>query len=291
MHFCYIDEAGDVGTLPAAPSSVQPAMVIVGLFVDQARVRPLTLDFIQLKKRFFPRLLPASAQSLDWILAEVKGSEVRKDAVSTTRRARRGAIGFLDNIVELLQVNGVEIVGRVYVKEPTKPIDQWSLYGFSVQSICQAFQQHLVVRGDTGIVIADNRTPALNRRVSHSIFTQKYKSAGDPYGRILEMPVFGVSDNHAVLQIADLVASALVYPMTMSAYCVGTISNLHARPEYSQLQTRYGDALRQMQCSSAHEGTRTGGLTVSDGVGHRAGAALFGVPSSGRSSPAANSAS
>jgi hypothetical protein len=63
--------------------------------------------------------------------------------------------------------------------------------------------------------------------VSHSIFTQKFKAEGDQYPRVLEMPTFGHSNNHVGIQIADLLASALLYPMATCAYCRGHVSNVH----------------------------------------------------------------
>ncbi|MEV2265794.1 DUF3800 domain-containing protein [Nonomuraea africana] len=51
------------------------------------------------------------------------------------------------------------------------------------------------------------------------MFTQKWRTGGDPFAPLSEVPLFAASDNHAGLQIADLLASTLVFPMAASAYC------------------------------------------------------------------------
>jgi hypothetical protein len=40
----------------------------------------------------------------------------------------------------------------------------------------------------------------------------------------MEVPSFGHSDNHAGLQLADLICSAFLWPMAMHAYCEGHIT-------------------------------------------------------------------
>lgn len=277
VRICYIDESGDAAVVPAARSSIQPVLTIVGLVGQESMVRPFTREFIQLKRRFFPGLRPSTSQPLDWILAEVKGSEIRRSAVSHRRRESRQALGFLDRLMEMLDEHEVRVVGRVWVKAIAKPIDQWAIYTFSMQAICVAFQHHLDAEDDHGVVVADSRSPAQNIRVAHSIFTQRFAAAGDPYPRILEMPTFGHSDNHALLQAADLVASALVFPMASRAYCHGILDNLHVRPEYDVLLQRYGATLRRLQHRYQDiEGRWVGGLTVDDRLAQRGGALLFG---------------
>ena len=47
MKICYIDESGCSGILPAANSPNQPALVICGLFLDVARLKSITYDFLK----------------------------------------------------------------------------------------------------------------------------------------------------------------------------------------------------------------------------------------------------
>lgn len=276
MRICYVDESGDTGTLPVGASNVQPALVVIGLLIEQRRVEQFTREFMQLKRKFYPGLSKPHALALDWLLIEVKGSELRRDAVSVRRKESRHAIGFIDHFLKLLQDCHVQIVGRVWIKALGALIRHVSIYTSSIQAICADFQHYLNASADSGIVLADSRSPAQNVGVSHSIFTQKYQMSRDAYPRLLEMPVFGHSDNHALLQAADLVSSALVYPMAMTAYCVGTIANLHARPEYAVIQARYGSTLRAMQFCYPLADRAAGGIVVADGLSQRSGSLLFG---------------
>jgi len=113
--------------------------------------------------------------------------------------------------------------------------------------------------------------------VAHAIFTQKFRIAGDPYASIWEMPTFGHSNNHVGLQVADLLASALLFPIAAFAYCTGHITNgTHVKAGYSILRERYGERLRHLQFRYQDQGQRwRGGITVSDAHAHRNGAHLF----------------
>ncbi len=76
-------------------------------------------------------------------------------------------------------------------------------------------------------MVIDSSAPKLNSAMAHSIFTQKFKATGDSYGRMLEMPTFGHSENHVGLQLADLLASGLLFPMASHCYCTGHVQNVH----------------------------------------------------------------
>lgn len=106
--------------------------------------------------------------------------------------------------------------------------------------------------------------------------------AGDRHPRILEVPTFGHSENHAGLQLADLVASALLFPMAIDAYCRGTISNVHVRPGYWALRARYGarlDALQHRLEDPGHTSRRlVGGVMVDDQIGRQSRSVLFRGP-------------
>src|SRR5882724_7676977 len=105
MQICYIDEAGCTGVLPSAVSDIQPVLTIAGIMVDQTRLRNVTIDYMDLKKTYFPRaVLPTGlppANFMDWALFEVKGADVRRmlcDGATT----RHSAISFLSDFLQLL---------------------------------------------------------------------------------------------------------------------------------------------------------------------------------------------
>src|SRR5581483_11317482 len=86
-----------------------------------------------------------------------------------------------------------------------------------------------------------------NAEVAHSVFTQKHQVGGDPLDRLVEAPVFGQSLNHVGLQLADLMASALLFPMAARAYCAASFSGAHVDPHFDRVTERFGDRIRQMQ--------------------------------------------
>lgn len=277
MRICYVDEAGDTQALLTAAQNVAPVCVVLGLVVDQSALRPLTNEFLTLKRTTFPGLLPRNARRLEWMLPEIKGSDLRKwMRTGMPRRNRRHTIYFLDKFVSLLEDYELQIFGRVWIKQVGAAINGPALYTSSVQAICAYFHSLLGSVDQRGFVIADSRTYKGNVGVSHSIFTQKFKVQGDAYGRILEMPTFGHSDNHVGLQIADLIASALLFPMATYAYCRNHVQNVHVDPNFGHLTARYGSRLRDLQYRYRDDmGRRRGGITVDDKLEGRSGAVLF----------------
>ena len=173
---------------------------------------------------------------MGWILPEVKGADLRKAACDNSRAVRRHRIGYLDHIVKLSEECEAKLIGRIWIKGIAEPIDGTAIYTYSVQSIYTVFQNYLTQTNDVGFVIVDSRLKPLNTQVAHSIFTQKFKGTGDSYDRIIEMPAFSHSDNHAGLQIADTICSAIITPIAINTYCEGNISSVHVRPGYRALK-------------------------------------------------------
>ena len=278
LQLCFIDEAGDLGVLgdPPAPND-QPVLVVAGLFVDAARLTSLTDEYLNLKYRFFPNLYYPSTRHLDRILPEIKGAELRKNATRGNARQKGHAIGFLDHIVGLLRRHDVRAVARVWIKAPGSPFKGTAVYTSSIQGLCTYFEHHLTQCDSRGLCIADSRNKSKNLRVSHSIFTQKFSTVPN-YERLVELPTFGHSDNHAGLQICDIVCSGLLYPIACFAYCTGHVDNVHVQSGASRLRSRYGQQLKDLQHRYYDVGTKryVGGVVVSDAVNQKSGALMFG---------------
>ncbi|MEE8395464.1 MAG: DUF3800 domain-containing protein, partial [bacterium] len=127
-----------------------------------------------------------------------------------------------------------------------------------------------------GIMILDARSHAQDKRVSFSIFTRKFQISGDAFPELVEMPTFGQSDNHAGIQVADLLCSALLFPIAAYSYCSGRISNVHVDPGFSTLKNRYGPKIEELQYQYHDDtGALKGGLVVSDPLTHRDSSHLF----------------
>lgn len=178
VRVCYVDEAGCTGALPTALSGIQPVFVLAGVDLDVSAIAPLTDDFLMLKRRFFPNAAEPGALYLAWILQEIKGADLRRQTVSPSRRQSRHALGFLDAIVRLLEEYEARLYGRVWIKGVGDPFNGRSVYTFSLQYICQWFNERLAAGDERGIVVCDSRNKALNTIASHSVFTQKFRAAG-----------------------------------------------------------------------------------------------------------------
>lgn len=275
MRICYVDEAGCTGMLPTPRSLIQPVIVLAGVTFERLDLYPLTLSFMELKARFYPGLMPR--RPLGGILAEIKGAELRRDIRTGSRQTRRHTLGFVDRIFDLLEQYNAKIFGKILIKGIGQPIDGRAVYTSSIQSLCTYFQSYLESENDMGLMLADSRTKQLNANVSHSVFTQKFKAAGDDHSSLVEMPVFGHSENHAGLQISDILCSAILYPMATFTYCTGHVNeNMHVHPSYEIIKNRYGLRVRQRQYRYQDGFERwRGGITVNECIAQRSSALLF----------------
>lgn len=277
FHLCYLDESGCVGPRPTADSQVQPVFALVGLVVPAARVMPLTREFIALKRRFNPGLFSGDAHALDAILAEVKGGNVRGDLRSSSRNRRRRALEFLERALDILErPPRARLVGRAWIKPVGGEFKGNEIYTCSAQAVAENFHRFLSAGGARGMIVCDSRRPWANIKVAHSVFTRKFRAAGDPLPRLLDSPVFADSQNHAGIQLADLLCSAIIAPLAAAVYCgEDGGGSAFAHPNYLLLRDRFGERLKRMQFRFRDAAGRwRGGLTISD-PGRRPGGLLF----------------
>lgn len=273
MYIFYIDEAGCPGALPSSTSDIQPILVLTGLILKQDRLTALTSEFLALKRSFSPNVV--LTHELDIARHEMKGSDLRKDIRKGNRNLRRHVHRFIDQNLVLLEQSDVRLLARVYIKKPGDSFNGKAVYTAAVQALCAGFQKFLEEVQDVGFVVADSRTPNLNSIVSHSIFTQKFQAKGDPYGRILEMPLFGHSENHAMLQIADFVSSTMLFPIASHVYCTGHIRSVHVHGKDQEIRERYALRLRAMAYRYKDGNKPRGGITIHDAITQRSQAAMF----------------
>lgn len=279
MYFCYLDESGGCERPDLGPQAT-PVMVLAGLIVEAVRIPALTRDFLALKRRFFPGRF-VRGPALDHVLTEVKGGEILQMTRSDSRNKRRQAAVIRTALLDLVELYDCRLVGRIWVKENGKSLKPDATYCYAVQDIVRHFSHYLLESGSQGLLIADGRSQNLNVPVAHSVFTQKWRTGGDPFPALLEVPLFAHSDNHVGLQLADLIASTFVFPMAAHAFGAG-VGSVHDSGRYRAVATCFGDRLRRIQHRYRDTSGRwRGGLVVSDPLGKRTGSRLFGEPPTG----------
>lgn len=272
MFLCYIDEAGD--EQPLRTRTDPPVLVIGGLIVEESNAQALVWDFLQLKKRFNPSLDREAVKLSDVVAFEIKGSNLRADMRSSSRRRRRAAFGILDAVLDLLERHNAVVLGDIQIKGPGS-LGRW-VYSRTVASLADQFETLLRAADATGLMVLDARTKSKNVPSVNGITTQRFRSGGGSYPHLVESPVFGHSDAHVALQIADLVVSALLFPMACAGYCLCLIDNAHPSSEYLLVRARYGARLRLLEHKYlAADGRRAGGIRVRDNMNHQPTLAIF----------------
>ena len=187
MYFCYVDESGRFEAPNLGPDAT-PLLVVAGVIVPAANIASLTSDFLALNRRFFAGKV---SQHLDYVLMELKGASLRKQARSQSHRERRHSTQVLNEVVDLIERHDVHLLGRIWIKEPTRPLDPRETYTFSIQDIARHFNRFLEETNSEGVILCDSREHNQDIQVALSLFVQKHKVSGDDLPRLLESVVFG----------------------------------------------------------------------------------------------------
>ena len=71
MHIAYMDDAGDLGALANPPlHNDQPVFALTLLVVNQVRLAALVPEFLQIKRNYFPGLIPPASHFLAAVLGD-----------------------------------------------------------------------------------------------------------------------------------------------------------------------------------------------------------------------------
>ncbi|MFI8081457.1 DUF3800 domain-containing protein [Kitasatospora sp. NPDC086009] len=264
MYLCYVDESGDGGRLDLAIGNSTPVMVIGGFVVPESSLKALTTDFLQLKRTFSPREL-GTASLLDVVRHEIKGANFRKDIRSTAPGRHRRAHGFLDKTLRLLEEHEAGVMARVLVKAVGETNSESSMYAGAIRGLCANLQHHLSDRHEKALLILDSRNPQKNAGNVHGITARKLDAKGDLFPSVAESPVFGHSDTHLALQIADILIAGILFPAACHTYAGDLTENVHSRAEFAVVRERYLDRVRKLQLRFEDPtGKWRGGVVVSN---------------------------
>ena len=275
MLVCYIDEAGNIGVYQPTDPASTPVFVVVGFSVADANIDDLLMDYVRLKTRFEPAL--RNRQLSDVIKHEVKGASLRRDIRNqSSRNTRRRALGYLDNIVHLLERYECQIMGRVLIKQVGEAYSPASTYPSAVAELAATFSRQADALGQRGWMILDAQTKVKNEGNVHTITTRRYRHGGNLYPSLVESPVFGHSDTHVLLQVVDIVASALLYPCACAAYLASRLGDAHLDPSYQIVRQSFGSRLANLEFRFSDEnGNVRGGIHVVDRCGGQSSRRLF----------------
>lgn len=271
MQLCYVDESGTAQTLLESDPAQQPVIVIAGVSLPEADLTTITHEWIDLKARFFPAIAATGHGWLDAILQDIKGNKIRsRFRARASTRQKQHSTGLVDGTLKILERHDAKILGRIWIKPLRAEHNSISLYATSLQFICAAFDSGLP-GPERGMVVVDSQTYWHNHQLAHSMFTQRFGKHPRHRG-LVDMPVFGHSDNHAGLQIADLLCSAVLAPIACIAYA-GTYAawNQHCDPGYIDIRERFGQRLQALTFEWPHPqtGKASSSVVVSDPVGRR----------------------
>lgn len=182
----------------------------------------------------------------------------------------------MNTSVDLVERYDLRLIGRVWIKGPDQALNPRASYTFAIQDIACHFNHFLVSKTGSGLMVCDGRAHSQDAQVSHSIFTLKHKQSGDELPRLVEAPVFGRSENHVGLQLADILASGLIFPIAARVYCSAHASGLDTHQDYDVLRTRFSACLRpQQHLYKDSDGRTRGGIVVSDRLGKKSSSLLF----------------
>ena len=278
MLICYVDESGDAEPLRSDLRESPPDFVLVGMTVPSRHLKNLAWDYLRLKKEFNPSFDALRLSEL--VEAEVKGSKLRKDIRKDrgSRNVRRRAIGYLDSTLDLLETYDCQLVGRIVIKrvDDMNGASDRVAYSTGIAEMATTFQAQLAAARAQGLMVLDARTKIKNTPSAHGITTRRFKSGGDVYPNLVESPVFGHSDTHIHLQLVDVIASAVVFPVACQVFCSEQAWNAHPHPNYSVIRERFGPRLQQLEYRYTDaQGQRRGGFQVVDPVGRRPTHLLF----------------
>jgi hypothetical protein len=244
MIICYVDESGDIDSVSRVDS--MPLFILGGAIVMRENANSLVMDFLELKRKNNPQLNAPGLQLTDSIAFEMKGSTLRRDIRSTSRNRRRRAQNFISDFLTLLEKHKVQLVGEIFVKATDKGLGHYQ-YQKSVQQVAQLFQETLTSSRKPGVMILDHRTPSVNSRSVNHLTTQRFKKGG---GRtlaalpgLIDSPVFGHSNSHVLLQVADIAVSLVMFCIVGDAVLDGSLNNVHVSLAYSELREKFAERL------------------------------------------------
>ncbi|MBT2488668.1 DUF3800 domain-containing protein [Streptomyces sp. ISL-96] len=275
MYLCYVDEAGNGQVVKPEKPDSQPVMVIGGFTVPEHRLKSLVWNFIALKKKYEPSLAKDGVHPIDVIRHELKGDTIRRKMRHGGRNQLRTAHRILADLLSLLEQHDCKVLARIWALKENVVNDTETMYLSSVRSMCENFEHFLAERDGSGVVVLDSRSYVKNLKNVDCVTTEKFRNGADRLPHLAESPVFGHSDTHVGLQIADLVVSAILFPAACTTYADDLTWNIHCHPGHGAAREhcpRLGELQHRYEVRPEKW---TGGVVVADHRRQLPGSKLF----------------
>lgn len=241
---CYLDEAGCPGRLPAGSSTIQPFLIIAAVALPSADISTFTRQFNALKRRYAGWQGHVGAQADPFI--EIKGCELRAqlrkqpDGVSAEHR-------LLDHLFTLLVQFDVRVFAQVAPKPLGGAFDGKAVYATAMYRLACEFHGLFEHRCTSGSMLA--RQATLDAHMARPIYQAKF-GENDALPRLTDVPMFGSSENHAGIQVADWLASALMFAELSRQHSTVLPEHAHLHKNDAQIAARYRKRLRKVAAPS-----------------------------------------
>lgn len=152
----------------------------------------------------------------------------------------------------MLTVYQARLLACVVAKHPGGEFDGRLAYASGMHFIARQFHGLLELECAEGLLVVDSREAKANARVAQLVCAAKFAGM-DQLPRLIEAPLFGRSDDHAGLQVADIVASALVFPVASTIFGPNLNGHPHLHQSDPLLARRYRKRLKGLfaPCNAA----------------------------------------
>jgi hypothetical protein len=269
VQLLYVDEAGNAARYSRGDPSGSPLLVIAGLTLNRAHL-PVANERMLLARcaAFGRRPKTPLVESLH--ANEVKGATLRGGLLGREgRRKQKHCWEYVESCMGILEDLGSRIFGNVWLKAPGECLDDAGVYGASLQHFAVDFAHHLANSDEHGLMLLDGRSVPQDRSAQRAVFDVKYgretDSVPDLIDRLIEVPSAGNSKHFGGLQLVDVIASSLLYPLACEAYGV-ELEHTQQWKQAGKLRQAYGARLAALEYRwRGPDRQRYGGFFVTQG--------------------------
>jgi hypothetical protein len=243
---CYFDESGDEQPLRRPDELL--VFVLVAIVVDQAHIGKLQQDFLALKLQTLSARDRQTIGTSALVKFERKGSQFRRALKQQKRGSRRASLGFLDAFIQIPESNQISIEFACRLKGSARLSSD--SYAESVAEILTSVNNHAQLHDARFLAVLDSRTHAKNAPTVAYVFDQM-TTAHQPLSRLIEPPLFGHSDAHILLQVADVLASGMLAPML--SYTIAREQPNSPFGDFAIVEERYRARIEALRINSVTE--------------------------------------